>query len=70
MNNILAPVLTGLDANLPTLIACPTVAQPSTYRALAKCKPPMILQVLRTCFTTNYADLFDELIANIGKDAL
>lgn len=67
MNNVLPPIN---SSNLPTLIANPTIAYESTYRALAKSKPEMTPQVLGACITANYFDLFKELIANINKNHL
>lgn len=71
MNNVLAPIEPqDTPSGLPTLIAHPTVAHESTYRALAKYKPSMIPQILQACVTGNYTDLFAELISSINEDDL
>ena len=67
MNNVLSGDRSG-DHNLPYLIWYPTLARPSTYRALSKLQSQTKSPVVRACIVADYQDLFDELIEEVTLD--
>ncbi|GAB7350065.1 hypothetical protein MBLNU459_g0734t1 [Dothideomycetes sp. NU459] len=67
MNNVLSRApFKPMDT--PYLIWWPSIAQPSTYRHLAKLQPDMLPQIIRACIHAGYQDLFDELLPQVTPD--
>lgn len=67
MNNVLARAPFP-PPHTPYLIWWPTIAQPSTYRHLAKLQPSMLPQIVRACIYAGYKDLFDDLLPQVTPD--